>query len=231
MKNDHRRHPPAAGEAGKQDLAVLGPTLPALAEQTGAELGEISFLFTARSLGYIVGALLGGRLLDRLRGHPVLALSLGVMALALGIVPLLLCGEARGILFFDGVPAGEHELVVRSESFAPSRASVRAGPGAPSVTVVLRPGGRIAVRAITRGGLLVEGASVEILNAKGEDVLDDFIPPKDRPTRTLSNGRIAFDQVPPGEYRVAARRGDVRSTEDRATIEANGISEVLLLFP
>ena len=70
-------------------LSVLGPTLPALAEQTGAELGEISFLFTARSLGYIVGSLLGGRLLDRLRGHPVLALSLGVMALALGIVPLL----------------------------------------------------------------------------------------------------------------------------------------------
>jgi fucose permease len=50
-------------------LSVLGPTLPALTERTGAELAEISFLFTARSLGRIVGALLGGRLLDRFLRH------------------------------------------------------------------------------------------------------------------------------------------------------------------
>jgi len=39
--------------------ASLGPTLPGLAEQTQTRLGEISFLFTARSFGYLLGSFCG----------------------------------------------------------------------------------------------------------------------------------------------------------------------------
>ncbi|MDA0746555.1 MAG: MFS transporter [bacterium] len=68
-------------------LAALGPTLPGLAKQTQSSLREISFLFTARSLGYMCGALLGGRLYDRVSGHPVMAGMLGGVAVLLVLVP------------------------------------------------------------------------------------------------------------------------------------------------
>jgi FHS family Na+ dependent glucose MFS transporter 1 len=68
--------------------AALGPTLPALAGHVQVTLRAISILFTARSLGYLVGALSGGRVYDRLPGHPVLAGLLVLLAAALAVVPL-----------------------------------------------------------------------------------------------------------------------------------------------
>jgi len=68
--------------------AALGPTLPSLAEHAGVTLSAIGFLFTFRSAGYLAGSLGGGRLYDRLPGHPVLAGALLLMAAALVILPL-----------------------------------------------------------------------------------------------------------------------------------------------
>jgi fucose permease len=67
--------------------AALGPTLRSLAENTQATLGEISFLFTARSLGYLFGSLIGGRLYDRIPGHPVMALMIIGVAIGLALIP------------------------------------------------------------------------------------------------------------------------------------------------
>jgi fucose permease len=69
--------------------ASLGPTLPGLAEHTHSHLNEISLLFTARSLGYLLGSLTGGRWYDRLPGHWVQALALLLMACMLALVPKL----------------------------------------------------------------------------------------------------------------------------------------------
>lgn len=69
--------------------ASLGPTLPGLAEHTRSRLGEISFLFAARSLGFLLGALWGGRLYDRIPGHPLIAAVLGIMAVLMACVPLV----------------------------------------------------------------------------------------------------------------------------------------------
>ncbi len=69
--------------------ASLGPTLPALAEHTRTHLSQISFLFMARSLGYLFGSLLGGRLYDRVAGHPVMAATLVLMAGMMTLVPLM----------------------------------------------------------------------------------------------------------------------------------------------
>lgn len=69
--------------------ASLGPTLPGLAAQTKTELGSISILFMARSTGYMLGSLLGGRLFDRLPGHTVMALSLVLMGAGMLATPML----------------------------------------------------------------------------------------------------------------------------------------------
>ncbi|MCP4421442.1 MAG: MFS transporter [Chloroflexi bacterium] len=69
--------------------AVLGPTLPALAEQTNTQLSGISFLFATRSLGFLAGSMLAGRIYDRFSGHPVLLLMLLLMSFSLVLVPLL----------------------------------------------------------------------------------------------------------------------------------------------
>jgi MFS transporter, FHS family, Na+ dependent glucose transporter 1 len=91
----------------------LGPTLPGLAEQTRSNLSGISFLFTARSLGYMLGSFLGGRLYDRVPGHPVMGgmlLLMAAMAALAPVVPLLwlltavllVLGVAEGILDVGG---------------------------------------------------------------------------------------------------------------------------------
>jgi MFS transporter, FHS family, Na+ dependent glucose transporter 1 len=40
--------------------AALGPSLPALADHTGTQLGAISLLFPALSLGYMLGSFFSG---------------------------------------------------------------------------------------------------------------------------------------------------------------------------
>lgn len=69
--------------------ASLGPTLLGLQAQTGSTLGEISFLFTARAFGYLIGSFIGGRLYDRLPGHRTMAVAILATALLLAAVPTL----------------------------------------------------------------------------------------------------------------------------------------------
>lgn len=68
--------------------ASLGPTLPGLAAHTDSDLGQISFLFTARALGYLLGSLRGGRAYDRLPGHPLIGVLLLVMGALVALIPL-----------------------------------------------------------------------------------------------------------------------------------------------
>jgi FHS family Na+ dependent glucose MFS transporter 1 len=67
--------------------ASLGPALPDLAEQTGVGFGQISILLTARSIGYLIGSPLAGRLYDRVRPHTVMIGGLVVMTLTMIAVP------------------------------------------------------------------------------------------------------------------------------------------------
>lgn len=94
-------------------IGSFGPTLPGLAAQAGASLGAASFLFMARSLGYLVGSSRVGRLFDRVRGHALMAAVLSVMAASMAVVPLaptlwlltaalLLLGAAEGALDVGG---------------------------------------------------------------------------------------------------------------------------------
>ena len=93
--------------------ASLGPTLPGLAEHTRTNLAQISILFTARSIGYLLGSLQGGRYYDRKAGHPVFTIMLLIMAATMAIAPtisllcvlflvLLILGAAEGAIDVGG---------------------------------------------------------------------------------------------------------------------------------
>jgi MFS transporter, FHS family, Na+ dependent glucose transporter 1 len=67
---------------------IGGPTLPALAEQTGIRLGQMGYLFMLNSIGFAVGTILGGRVFDRMRGHPVLGMAQLISATLIFFIPL-----------------------------------------------------------------------------------------------------------------------------------------------
>jgi len=87
--------------------ASLGPTLNGLAQHTRSALSDISYLFTARSLGYLVGSVVGGRLYDKLPGHIVMAGMFVVIALALALAPVVpLLGLLFIVILFLGAGQG-----------------------------------------------------------------------------------------------------------------------------
>jgi FHS family Na+ dependent glucose MFS transporter 1 len=69
--------------------AVLGPTLSGLAENTHTALGDMGFLFAARSVGYLLGSRQAGRQYDRGAGHRLMAGVIFGMMLVMALVPLL----------------------------------------------------------------------------------------------------------------------------------------------
>jgi len=98
--------------------AILGPTLPGLAKQTNTQLDGISFLFIAASLGFTLGALLGGRLFDRFSGHRVFSFSLLLLSLVLLLIPTVPWLWALSILVFGigwasgGIDVGGNTMLV-----------------------------------------------------------------------------------------------------------------------
>jgi FHS family Na+ dependent glucose MFS transporter 1 len=70
-------------------MGSLGPMLPSLADHAGVSLAQISFVFTANNLGYLVGSAGGGRLFDRFKGHRLMALALILMVLSAALVPMV----------------------------------------------------------------------------------------------------------------------------------------------
>lgn len=87
--------------------ASLGPTLSGLAANTGTALSQISILFSARAFGYLLGSLLGGRLYDRMVGHPVMALMLAVMVGSMALAPgLSLLWLLTGVVLLIGIAEG-----------------------------------------------------------------------------------------------------------------------------
>ncbi len=72
---------------GGLGVAVTGPTLPALAAQTGVSLGTVGFLFLTGSAGYTLGTLISGRVYDRGRGHRILGTAQLFSAAMLALIP------------------------------------------------------------------------------------------------------------------------------------------------
>ena len=69
--------------------ALTGPALPWLAQHTASRLDQISIIFAASSLGYMVGSQLGGRTYDHFPGHRIQAIALLLISLGIALVPVL----------------------------------------------------------------------------------------------------------------------------------------------
>lgn len=69
------------------DMSVIGPTLPALANQTGSTVGEIGLVFLLGAVGGTLGTLLGGWLFDWAPGRVVLGAAEMLSATLLFLVP------------------------------------------------------------------------------------------------------------------------------------------------
>ena len=88
-------------------VSALGPLLPFLAENVSVSLGQISFVFTAQNLGYLIGSVGGGWLYDRFTSHRLMALSLALMVVMGLLIPLMSWFYALLlILFFFGLGLG-----------------------------------------------------------------------------------------------------------------------------
>jgi FHS family Na+ dependent glucose MFS transporter 1 len=70
-------------------MALVGPSLPWLAQHTSSRLDQISIIFISSSLGYMAGSQLGGRAYDRFPGHRIQVLALLAISLSTALVPVL----------------------------------------------------------------------------------------------------------------------------------------------
>ena len=91
--------------------ASLGPTIATLAEQTGSSLSQISYLFTARSLGFMIGAFVIGRRYDRVPGHPLMVALILLIAAMMVAIPLVSwLALLIPVMFFAGLGSGGTDL-------------------------------------------------------------------------------------------------------------------------
>lgn len=87
--------------------ASLGPALPYFAENTKTQIGEISILFSTKAAGYLLGSVLGGRLVDKFSGHLVASIALVGVGAALALSPILsLLSLLAGMMFLLGMVEG-----------------------------------------------------------------------------------------------------------------------------
>ena len=69
-------------------ISVLGPALPDLAELVSVDLGSLSALFSARSIGILFGSLLAGWAFDKYAGHTFFAVSFLALGITFAFQPL-----------------------------------------------------------------------------------------------------------------------------------------------
>lgn len=100
--------------------SLMGPSLTDLRERVGVSTGAIGVLFPCSSIGYVAGAVLGGKGYDRRLGHRLVMASLVLTALAMVVVawaPSLLWLGVGSVLvgfFSSGVDLGGNTLLVWS---------------------------------------------------------------------------------------------------------------------
>jgi FHS family Na+ dependent glucose MFS transporter 1 len=89
------------------DMAVVGPTLPYLAAQTGSTLGAIGLIFFLSAGGGALGTLLGGSMFGRISGRYVLGAAQFCSAALFFLLPQVpWYGLVLGIFIVKGISGG-----------------------------------------------------------------------------------------------------------------------------
>lgn len=68
-------------------LSFFGPALPELRRHTGSSVGEMGIVFSAQSVGGLLGSIVAGRVFRHLGGRHLIALALAAFAGAVAVVP------------------------------------------------------------------------------------------------------------------------------------------------
>lgn len=91
--------------------ALIGPSLPYLAENTSSALNEISQIFILLSLGYLLGSFLGGRAFDHLPGHQILGITFLFISICGAIIPLMpQLASLLAVMFILGLFQGVNDV-------------------------------------------------------------------------------------------------------------------------
>lgn len=92
-------------------VAILGPTLPTLADNTGSTLSAIGLVFTAKAMGSLLGAFWGGKLYDQTSGHLVMGLAFLLLAIMIFLIPVVSSFWVLMIvLFVSGIALGAFDV-------------------------------------------------------------------------------------------------------------------------
>jgi len=70
-------------------LSMIGPLIPSWADDLGRRPGSLGLLFSAQAIGYSLGALATGPVVDARRGDRVLAAGVGLGAVGCALLPFL----------------------------------------------------------------------------------------------------------------------------------------------
>jgi FHS family glucose/mannose:H+ symporter-like MFS transporter len=109
-------------------LSFAGPALSHLRDRVGTDDGGISLIFVGSSTGYMFGSFLGGRWLDRGRGHQMWTMCMGITIAAIVVIsqirelaPLVAAFVVLGVVCGAGDVSG-NTLVVWSRPDSPGSA-------------------------------------------------------------------------------------------------------------
>ncbi len=106
-------------------LSFFGPALPELRRQTGSTVAEMGWVFSAQSVGGLLGSLIAGRLYRHVGGRHLVALAVFGFALAIALVPasseLIVIVAAGSVIGFGAgsIDVGGNTLV--SATVTPDR--------------------------------------------------------------------------------------------------------------
>jgi len=136
------------------------------------------------------------------------------------------------------VPRGSYEVTLVDPRYAPIRVRVEVNDHWwKALSVTRSAGGSLAVTVRDSGGNAVPRAEVSALDGEGRDFFDDRIPARDPTVAnpspspfTTEDGTLVLGHVRPGQYRVAARRGAVRSGDSEVTVTEGETATVGLIL-
>lgn len=151
-------------------LSLLGPAVTELRERSGAGIGDIGVLFVGQAAGFVVGALIAGRLYDRYDGHRVFAGALALVAAGLLLVPSVSSLVSLFVAFAlvglgaSGADVGANALLLWELGAAGHRAMnvlhLCFGLGALSAPLVVYLDLDVAVRSVALGCLTLGAISL-----------------------------------------------------------------------
>jgi protocatechuate 3,4-dioxygenase beta subunit len=137
----------------------------------------------------------------------------------------------QGVLEIQGIRPGAYRITVQHRSYAPSSIQAKVTQEAEGPAVTLRPGGKLQLEVVNQKARPVEGAEVEILNERGENVAEEkmgFGLDGMQSSLTNASGSMTLDQVAPGTYRAVARHGAARSREENLSVTEGQTAEMRL---